>query len=230
MLGHIYEGCPSNSTCSKETGILRKKWVDVLKASPSDKQKATRGLNNFKEKYGIPIGFWVHSQEKETQDPNHRLVIWDSHCSNHQSKEPAQRIFMGEAMVSNFKQFESMSLPEHKLMLSKTWTLTKSGKLESYFHPRSEFPIMVDNSGIYFTREEEGKYYGLQISSKGAINVAPIASPKSYPREVSCPAALDAVFKTNIKMTNLYMGHYCKALWNNSTKEFQTFVFGWSCN
>lgn len=230
MLGHIYEGCPSNSTCSKSTGILRKKWIDVLKATPDDKTKAAKGLDKFKDVYGIPIGFWIHSLKKEDQDPKHSLVIWDSHCPNHQTKEPEKRIAMGEAMIKNFDQFNSMDLPDHKLMLTKTWTLNKAGKLESFFHPRSEFPIMVDNTGIYFTREEEGKYYGLRIATNGNISVTPIATPQSYPTEVSCPPGLDAVFKTNIQMENLYMGHYCKAVWNSSTKEFQTFVFGWSCN
>jgi len=230
MLGHIHEGCPSNSTCSKTTGAKRKRWIDVIKASPSDQKKTARGLERFRKQYGLPIGFWIHTEKVEKGEPEHNLIIWDSHCSNHQSKDPKQRIFMGEVMVKSMSELEKITVPEHQLFINKTWTIEKSGKINSYYHPRAEFPIMVDSRGIYITREDEGKYYGIQISSKGSLSVVPINNPKSFPREVSCPPALDAVFKTNLKMSNLYMGHYCKALWNNTTKEYQTFVFSWSCN
>lgn len=230
MLGHIHEGCPSNSTCSKETGALRKKWIDVLKASPADQRKTARGLERFREKYGLPIGFWIHTQKIEKGEPKHKLIIWDSHCSNHQSKKPEERVFLGQSMVKSFNDFAKMNLPEHKIMLNKTWTLTKKGKLRSYFHPRAEFPIKVDGAGIYITREDEGKYYGLQIDTRGTISIVPINNPKSFPKEVVCPEKLVTSFKAEVGMSNLYMGHYCKALWNDSTREYQTFIFGWSCN
>ena len=230
MLGRIHEGCPSNSTCSKKTGAKRKKWIDVLKASPLDQRKTARGLERFRSQYGLPIGFWLHTEKIEKDEPDHKLIIWDSHCSNHQSKNSKERIFLGESMIKSFKDFDKMNLSEHKIMLNKTWTLTKKGKLLSYFHPRAEFPIKIDSGGIYITREAEGKYYGLQIDNRGAIRIIPVSNPKSFPKEVACPEKLVQSFKTEVEMANLYMGHYCKAIWNDTTKEYQTFIFGWSCN
>lgn len=230
MLGHIHEGCPSNSTCSKETGLSRKKWVDVLKAAPNDKKKAARGIERFRKTYGIPLSFWVYVTSKPDTEPKHKLIIWDSHCPNHQAKDNNKQINLGETLTKDFKSLLNYKNDQHKIMVSKTFTLNNNGKVESYPHPRADFPTFMDSTGIYFTREEEGKYYGMRVSKAGLVNIIPITSPKSFPQEVKCPDPLTKVFDDYIQMNNLYMGRYCKALWNRSSKKFQTFIFGWSCN
>src|SRR5690606_29800027 len=54
MIEHPFEGCPGGSACTKQTGLMRKQWQDLLKKKP----RRLKNLENFRKENGIPLAVW----------------------------------------------------------------------------------------------------------------------------------------------------------------------------
>jgi hypothetical protein len=224
MLSHIYKGCPDNSECSKEMGQKRQKWISVLTDKKMRSNNHRAALDYVKKTIGLPLGFWYLPKAKLHKD----IIFWQSPCSQHNTK--ANPIRIAEGLFQDFASIEDLKKKGEQIFFSKTYTLDANNKINSYYLPRGDTPLMVKNKELYFVREDEGSYYNMTINLKGKLDITKKFKPREYPSEVICPPNLLKHMKSKVKQLNLYRSYFCKAVWNKSNNKFQTFIFGWSCN
>ncbi len=213
ILDHIYEGCPTNSYCSKNMATIRKKWLKKLKSKPSIKQ-----LNSFKSKHGIPIDFWSSANNKKDIS----IIYWDSHCDNHNIKN--NKILLSQAFANNFKK-----LIKNKKIYIRQGLLANKDKLNKYFLIREDSPIYADGNKLIFSRGEEGIYYYISIDNKGHIRIVKNTNKYKLAKVIKCPKNMIESFKKYLNPKNLYLGYYCKAIWNKKNKKFQPIIMGYAC-
>lgn len=228
MLDHPFVGCPTNSLCNKEMGQRRSKWLKALKGP-----KAHIMIEKFRKKNGFPINIWTRDKVIKHND----LIVWDSFCPKHKPKPTAdgvinteQKIYIAQAWYKDFNQIKKSLKEEKEIILNQAYLLDSKGKVTTYTIPRAEAPLFIKDKNLYFTMEEEGSYYGMWISSNGRMKLGKTFLPKNFPNEVKCPEALSKSFKDGIKNQNLYQGFFCKTIWNQSVKKYNTIALGWSCN
>lgn len=227
MLDHPYKGCPTNSLCAKKMGELRSKWLKVLsKNKPS-------ALDKFRKKNGIPVNIWT--RDTVLKHPN--LIIWDSFCKKHNPKpntegliNTEEKIYIAQVWAKNFDDIKKSFKEGNEVLVNRAYVLDESKKVTTYRIPRAEAPLFISDGKMYFTVEEEGNYFGLWVDSRGNIKIDQTYLPKSFPDEVKCPEILSKAFQAGIRNQKLFEGFFCKAIWNQSTKKFNTVALGWSCN
>lgn len=234
MLGHIYDGCPDNSECSEETGKLRKKWLSLISDKKLRKNNKLAALKFFKKKNGVPVGYWFIPQKVLPKE----IIYWQSPCQHHNKKKEGEKklidlkdkIKISESFISTFQQLNDLKIKEERVFIPVTYTLNAQKQALPYYYPRGDLPTMVKNNKLYFVREDEGHYYSMTVDQKGRIDISQSFTPKEFPEEVKCPDSLLNLMKKKHEGLNLYQSYFCKAIWNQSKKSFQTFIFGWSCN
>ena len=224
MLSHIYEGCPDNSECSKQMGAIRKKWLSVVSNKKIRTNKYISSLKYFKKTHGVPVTFWYIP--KKILAPE--IIFWHSPCRNHNTKTTSIRI--AETLAPSFQSLVKLKKKGEKIIIPKTFTLNQKNQIQSFYYPRGDLPIMIDNNKLYFVREEEGHYYSMTVNLKGKIDIIKPFKPKNFPNEVKCPKPLLDSITKDAPEINLYQSYFCKELWNKSQRRFQIFAFGWSCN
>ncbi len=217
MLGHAFKGCPENSSCSKKTGLKRKKWISTIKENNLKK------LNQFKRQNGIPIGFWLAPKKEMPKD----LIYWQSPCAHHDRQTFSLKI--AELFSPHFSSLVKLKKKEENVFIEQTFTFDKNKKIIKYYLPSGEYPLMTDGQKIYFIREEEGHFYGLDLDRNGKFTIIETFKTRLLPEEVSCPKALLKEMKEK-SHHQIYLSYFCKAIWNKTEKNVQTFIFGWSCH
>lgn len=217
MVEHQNIGCPSNSKCSKKTGIIRQQWISIAK----EKNKhPLRKLQSFASSYGLPISLWGKSTAEKNQD----FIIWDSPCANHNNDKLENFLIVNvfSKNLQKLKSFKDLVIPHSVL---------KSGKdLQTLPVLRGDAPIALRGNILYYVKEVEGLYYGLELKSSGELRVVSVPKVKNYPYEVTCSKEILERMKLLQKHENLYTGIYCKNIWNINTSSYNTMAFGWSCH
>lgn len=216
-----FDGCPENSYCKKETGINRKKWIEQLKDFSSGKISEQK-LNTFiQAEYGFPISGWA--QETASLLPN--ILMWDSPCKQHQNSN--NKYYISELFRKNFNPSELKEYPP--IFFSRAIVLDNN-KITSYTIPRGDAPLYMKDGNLYFLREEEGIFYGLLIGKDGAIRLTKNQTSSNPPKETECTKDQIAMFLREAPSPNFYQGHYCKEIWDQTSKSYKSTLLGWSCN
>jgi hypothetical protein len=220
MLDHKNIGCPENSSCNKETGALRQKWLDRLRLHAKD-QKVS--LEAHRKKYGIPINVWTRQDAKLTGP----FIHWDSHCKQH--RKSLNPILLSQVITKNLGTLAKKYQDKSGLIISKAF-LQGTGNIKNYQIPRGERPLYIRSGKLGFTIEEEGHYFGIEFNSNGSFKITKTLQPKNFPQDVACPSSLIEYSKTQNFPKNLYQELYCIAVWDVLKKKFQTIMVGWSCS
>ncbi len=217
-----FDGCPENSFCKKETGLTRKKWMEQLR-SFSKGELSEQKLNAFvQSEYGLPVSGWA--QEEASLLPN--VLMWDSPCKQHRS--PTNKYYISEVFRKNLNANELKESPT--IFFSRAIILEKGKTPYSVVVPRGDAPLFVKDGSLYFLREEEGIFYGLLIDRDGRFKITKNEFSSLPPKEVTCSQDLIAEFSREAPSPNFYQGHYCKDIWDKTTKSYKTMLLGWSCN
>ncbi len=224
MLDHVYQGCPTNSSCPPRTGKRYKKWVDLLKQSKIKNTKHWTTINRFRQKQGIPLEIWSFPKGEKTEG----LIHWDSHCQNH--NQEGKKIQIALALAKDFKEVRKLEKNSQKIHIPRSLLLESSGKIKVYMVPRGIGPLYLNGKSLMYTKETEGVYYGLRIGPRGELSIVDPAVPRHYPKSVDCPDKLVKKFSHHSPPKELYTGVYCQSFWNQKTNIYQTMIFGWSCN
>lgn len=211
MIDHAYEGCPTNSECTKELGIKRKSWSDLLQ-----KHSSLSDLKALTQKYGHPFKVWFEPKKVD----NSKLISWNSPCDIHNKEE--QIIRTGEYFLkSHLKTSEAILF--HKVYFEK------GNEVIEYIIPRDESPLYKDGNDLIFLLEEKGRFYGLKVTAQNDFSLIKSPATKVFSETVSCPKKLSDYFKKNASK-ELYSFFNCKALWNVKTKKLETFIVGKACS
>lgn len=215
-------GCPENAYCQKETGLIRKKWLEDLEEFNKGKLSEEKFNNNLQKENGIPISGWA--QEEASILP--KVMMWDSPCKQHRketTKYYISEVFRKNLLLNELKSFSN-------LYFAKAFALGADKKVFNYTIPRGDAPLFIKNDSLYFLREEEGKYYGLLISKNGNLKVTHVESNAEMPKEGICFKEQIDAFLREAPAPNFYQGYYCKDIWDKDEKKYRTMLFGWSCN
>jgi hypothetical protein len=212
MIDHKYEGCPTNSECSKEMGTFYKSWIKVLKSKNIVK------MQSFYNKNGLPLEVWV--KKKHT---NKNIILWDSRCKNHNSGAS----YIKPALVRG-KSFHEIKSSDN---FDVRRALILSNKLMTpYIISNTDLPLYSSSHGLTFLKSVNGNYFGQLVSPQGLTTFIKTKKPKNYPRTVTCPTLLKKEYAKLKHTSGLYSGHFCQKLWNVTRKDFDILMTGWDCN
>jgi hypothetical protein len=219
-----FDGCPENSFCSKEAGLYRLYWINLLKSFESNKINESTLNNLVKSKVGIPLTTWS-KMDKTSLDKKNDLISWDSPCKQHSSA--TAKYFISEFYTKNINPKNIINNPE--IIFSNTVIKNKDNIMTRYL-PRGDAPIAIINEELYYPKEEEGHFYGLFISKEGSLRIGKTQKIKLFPKEVDCPKEMIEEFYRHTPNLNFFKGHFCKEIWNQKTSESIILLSGWSCN
>lgn len=217
MIDHEFVGCPTNAKCTKKTGLIRQHWIEISKSKKKNKLKK---LKSFSKSFGVPLSVWGLNEAEKNQ----KYMIWDSPCKNHNLEEKP-KISLIDVFSKNLSEVKSNS----DVIVPKGLVLNND-KVEEIDLMRSDAPILLSKDSIFYVREVEGTYYTIAIHRNGKVTLIETPKVKHYPSEVACPEKLKEKFDSTVKLDNLYLGYFCKNIWNISTNSYQTMAIGWSCN
>jgi hypothetical protein len=217
-----FAGCPENSYCQKETGIVRTQWLNELEKFSKNKLSETQFNNFLQSNYGLPISNWA--AEEASVLP--RIMMWDSPCQQH--KKEASRFYISDFFRKNLKESELKEFSN--LYFPKAIGLDKNKKPFTIVIPRGEIPTYIENDFLYFLREDEGNYYGLKINREGTIKISKLEKIIEPIKEAVClKEQVDLFFRIS-PSPSFYSGYICKDIWDRTSKIYKTMLFGWSCN
>lgn len=217
-----FEGCPENAYCKKETGLVRKKWIEQLR-NFSEGKISEQKINSFiQSEYGLPVSGWA--QEEGSLWPN--VLLWDSPCKQH--SKSTNKYYIAEVFRKNFSARELKEIPN--LFFSRA--ILHDGDKPSYsvIVPRGDSPLFLKDGSLYYLREEEGIFYGLLIDRDGNFKVTKNETSPEPPKEVTCGKEQIAQFNRESPSPNFYQGTFCKEIWDKTRKSYKSMLFGWSCN
>ncbi len=219
MAIHENLGCPENSKCSKKMGLIHQQWVEIAKSTQKNK---LRKLQSFASSFGAPVSIWGLNKA----EANSSYIIWDSSCKNHNHEEKPRITY-----VDTFaKDFSDLLNKTEEVIVPKGLILEGKGRIVSVPLLRSDAPVLLSKDSVFYIQENEGLYYTLEIKRSGKLNIIKTPTPTKLPGEVTCPKELDEAFAASFNPPNLYLGHFCKQIWNISTNSYQVMALGWSCN
>ena len=229
MFFHPIEGCPTNSNCTRRAASLRKKWLHLIHRKDLTSHKKMKALEKFKRKFGVLISIWVSPLGARDQS----VISWRSPCSHH-TKKGQEKIYMAETFIKNIKQqFISQNdkfIPQKAFLLDTNPSL-KKGSIKEFFVPRDDTPLFIKKNHLYFQLEYEGVYIGLNIKEDGKMVFSnEKISSNNSPENVVCPQTLVNKFKSEATAKSLHLGHFCQAIWDKTSKNYKTMIFGHSCN
>ncbi|MGZ3788195.1 MAG: hypothetical protein ACXVLQ_06705 [Bacteriovorax sp.] len=217
-----FEGCPENAFCKKETGANRKKWLELLK-SFSKGQLSEQKLNAIlQSEYGLPVSGWA--QEEASLLPN--ILMWDSPCKQHRSQ--ATKFYISEVFRKNLNANDLKEFPT--LTFSHALLIENGKSPYTMIVPRGDAPLFMQDGSLYFLREDEGIFYGLMVDKEGRFRITKSEPSANPPKESTCTKEHVALFMREAPSPNFYQGHYCKDIWDKTSKSYKTILLGWSCN
>lgn len=217
-----FPGCPENAYCQKNTGEVRKIWLDDLDKLNTDKISEAKLNSELQSSYGIPVAGWA--MEEAGVLP--RIMMWDSPCKQH--KKEASKFYISELFRKNLKESELKEFTN--IYFPKAFGIDSSNKAFSIIIPRGDIPLYTENGNFYFLKEDEGKYYGMLLGRQGEIVITKAKTIKEIPREVVCKKEQIDLFTREAPSPTFYQGYNCKDIWDKTSKSYKPMLFGWSCN
>lgn len=222
---HPHPGCPTNSSCSIKMGQQFQKWEEGLK-------KREKKVPQKK----VPVWSWIlpksHRALSEDGQKNPETILWDSACSKHRRHYSQENALPFIVTGLNFTS-DLSTLPKetdsYYRIFAKALTLSEDGQLITYQLPSFEIPLKLKGDQIIYLLDHQGQYYSLALDRSGKITQLSAQKTTHFSRRIECPAKLKAAFLDFSFPENLYQNVICRKLWNSQSDQFETFLFGWSC-
>jgi len=215
------EGCPDNADCNKETGAYRQEFIDKLSLL-NEKKISMDAISEWAmKKQGFPLSVWGHKNDFKIN----YSIWWNSPCKQHNQKDQSQYL-IAEIFAKTTQLDESVS---RKYFFPKA-IISEANQLKTLSILRGDSPLKIIDNAFYYTREIEGKFYGLLVKFNGEVKLTNPRSVEQLPKESNCSKDLIAEFYRKAPHLNFYSGYYCKDIYNENLKQYQTIILGWSCN
>lgn len=217
-----HPGCPENAYCQKNTGEVRKAWLDSLDNFNRNKISESKFNSDLQKNNGVPVAGWA--MEEAGVLP--RIMMWDSPCKQH--KLEASKFYISELFRKNLKTSE---LKEYtNIYFPKAIAMDRNKKPYSIVVPRGDVPTFMENDYLHYLKEDDGKYYGLLVGRDGDLKVTKPQIVKELPKEVVCTKDQIDLFLREAPSPTFYQGYNCKEIWDKTTASYKPMLFGWSCN
>jgi hypothetical protein len=217
-----HPGCPENAYCQKNTGEVRKSWLDKLDNFNRDKISEAKFNADLQKEAGIPIAGWA--MEEAGVLP--RIMMWDSPCKQH--RKEASKFYISELFRKNLRESELKEFSN--IYFPKAIGIDQNKKLFSITIPRGDIPTYTENGYFYFLREDDGKYYGMLLNRQGDFKITKTNTIKETPKEVICMKEQIDLFLREAPSPTFYQSYHCKEIWDKTSKTYRPMLFGWSCN
>lgn len=207
---HVNQGCPENSSCSKEQAARYKQFESIVKS------KKKVNIEKLLKNIGAPITGWTLSESQEKD-----ITVFDSECPSHRKKDG--KIFVSEIFLNKNKLPKDF-IPNYIYTFSEKGQtpiriMTPYRTLPQLFYGDTAI-MMMDTDGVYYNYLLEAK------TNKLAINF------KNYPYfeiiDSDCPSELSRLFKED-NTKGIYEYYICKKIWNEKTKKYQDVLYGRGC-
>ncbi|MCK5072997.1 MAG: hypothetical protein KAQ98_06190 [Bacteriovoracaceae bacterium] len=213
---HNNSGCPENSYCKKNLGKKRSRWVNFVTTLRGSSKFVTRKIEAFRAKHGIPIDVWYI--EKENRE---KIIHWNSICQSHSTKN--NKVYVAEIISKNLKKIKTPGIHFEKCLL------IHNKKILKFPIPRGQIPLYIDGNRPVFISNIGNHYFGLRVSSKGALNVVPIKFPIKPPVTVDCPEKIKNKLNLSIDGKKVFLHPHCKKIYNGKNKKFEIAMFMRAC-
>lgn len=223
MVDHPHQGCPVNSSCTKELGAKREKFVSTLKVLA---ERSPKSLSKVIKESGAPIPIFVATKQNDPKENynDSNFIIWDSPCDNH--RQIGESVYLAEAIIKDFSDLGPFAQARAGLIL----VAPPTGAITLYNTPRDHAPRYIDKNGLVFLFEEVGHYYTLAVNSKGIIRSTPIQSNYPAPENVACSEELLKRYEQIPPERKVaFSHHFCRSIYNRQTKKRELALLAWSC-
>ena len=150
VLDHPNKGCPNNSECEKEYGLLREQFKSSLATFNSRKK--------FFNLHGAP--FRLFTKKETTTKLKKSLAWWDSKCEGHRKEK---KIVDAEYFTKELNK--SLELHGHVIKVIKDQKL-----IASFQVPHNASVLQINDQGLFFETYEEDISLRYQINSKGVVS------------------------------------------------------------
>jgi hypothetical protein len=223
---HENAGCPINSSCTKEQGQQKLKWIDLFEKlrgqNNTSKEKIILKIEQYRQSEGIPIE--VLGKEN--------FIHWDSSC-------PLPKgIFPGEIFLKNSFEKDIDQLIKNKFFLSPVISINQAGVSAVFYGPLNQYPVSFTSKNpqqVHYILDEEGTYFGLSIDESGKWKVV---DPQKFPKQVWVPMNCTPPLVQNWSM---HLGHLnsifkslkCYEVFNTgklTSKPVATFIIPTGCH
>ncbi|MEA9356447.1 hypothetical protein SHI21_09545 [Bacteriovorax sp. PP10] len=217
-----YPGCPENAYCQKNTGEVRRQWLDSLDEFNRSKISESKFNADLQKNNGVPVAGWA--MEEAGVLP--RIMMWDSPCKQH--KQEASKFYISELFRKNLRSSE---LKEYtNIYFPRVVLVDNNKKVFSMVVPRGDIPTFMDNGSLHYLKEDDGKYYGFLINRDGDIRITKPQIVKELPKEVVCLKEQVDLFMREAPSPTFYQSYHCMDIWDKNSKTYKPILFGRSCN
>lgn len=209
-------GCPLNADCTKEQGLKRKLWSELLRSNPSD-----LSLSHYVKTHGTPIKAFITNEELKTD-----FVLWNSQCSEHNQKD--NTVFIGETFTKNLNK----SFLQVGVYLPKVILLNKDNQKIKFIEiPISQgtFPSYSEGSSLYSNMDFDGFYYGLVTHENGSIKVRNAESFNKFPQPIDCPDDFKDLIEKQKNSDKMTIYHSCRNIWDKKLQTYRAALFSHFC-
>jgi hypothetical protein len=217
---HQNKGCPENSACDEVMGLQLTRWKKLLhsiKNSKDSEEKKAQLLDEFRNKYGIPVDFYTTIKSQQGFKP----LYFNSPCSHHNFKDDSKKILKGTAFLKGlssksatiWRDQAQMEVPTEELLKAQHVRVYSNDGPEDYYLPLNDQPLYLAGKHLFVLREDDDVFYTLRISQEGEWKIVPTEFSKLSSREerrdnAKCPdeKTSDEIFKIE----------FCKSVYDES--------------
>jgi hypothetical protein len=222
---HQFKGCLENSECDQVMGLQLSRWKDLVTKLKDEKIEATKKsqyLEAFRAKYGIPVEFYTTQKSQQGFKP----LLYNSHCKDHNPKDPAPKILKGTAFLKNLSKEKAtiwrdqtqIEVPVGELLTPQPVMIYGDGKPQTFQLPLGDQPLFIKSNELYVLKEEDGFFYMLKVSETGDWKIENFDFTKLSEYEDKRDNALCP--KDTQKLAPKVFGvEFCKTVWNEDSKK-----------
>jgi hypothetical protein len=222
---HEFKGCPENSECDQVMGLGLQKWKELTTKLEDDKAseaKKAQQIENFREKYGLPVEFYTLKKSQQGYKP----LLFNSACTEHNPKDPKQsKILRGVAFIKSLSKERAIiwrdqteiQVPVGELLSPQPVTVYLPSGAVTYELPLEDEPLFIKGGLVHVLKEEDNLFFFLAISANGEWKVvenqvSQLSLWESHKQIIECP-------KDQVQAPKVFNYSSCKTIWNEDLKK-----------
>ncbi|HXH29592.1 MAG TPA: hypothetical protein VNJ01_02155 [Bacteriovoracaceae bacterium] len=222
---HEFKGCPLNSECDQVMGLQMSRWksfVEKIKEEKVDGAKKAQALEEFRQKYGIPVEFYTNLKSKQSFRP----ILYSSPCKSHGPKAPEQKVMKGISFLKSLNKDKAsvwrdqaeIEVSTSGLLFAQEVRVYRGSGATSYYLPLGDQPLFIKNNELYVIKEEDNFFFVLKVNQSGAWSIGHLDFTKlsdweDKREDTACPPS------TGKTPERPFESEFCKTVWDEDSKK-----------